>query len=127
MGNFDDMRKLFLNLGMSEEAAQIAAVGRHGSEAEARAAAESAEVDTSNPEALAAALRAEHDVTRHLTPAERQVVEAATAHLGYSREAAADMAKRLHYRETDKGGFDHAEGFLSRFAAGLRGEARVAA
>ena len=128
---FDEFEELFKTIGLSADAAKVAARGRHKTEAAARTAyatdeaedlADSLRVRRSRGEALLANPRPAAE-RGDLSGQPQPVVEAATAArdvLGMSPADAREMAVRLHAREGRRGGAEHADWFLCTFAHALR-------
>lgn len=109
MGTFDEMLGLFSALGLSEEQARVAAIGRYRSEAEARAVdeADADEDDDRSPDV-------------DLTPAVEAVVPTVRQALGMTHPEAREYLQRLHVRETAKVGPAGADQFVRSLADGLR-------
>ena len=151
MDHFDDMRQLFRTLGMSEDAVEVAALGREfRSEAAARAALTEDAAEDAADRALAEARPRRvsdlDDVRRMLadlpqvaanaavealrgsalpaiSPASETAVPIVRQALRMSEGVARQYVEQLRAREVKRGGPAHADLFIRSFAAGLQASA----
>jgi hypothetical protein len=120
VSEFDEMVECFTALGLSPDAARIAAIGReYKSEAEAREAYREADVLREAERAATAAVLGPNYQAPRPEPETRDVVEAVRARLGMSLHEATEYAKRLREREVRRAGAEHARSWMAEFAKSL--------
>jgi hypothetical protein len=128
---FDEHEQLFRNIGLSEEAAKVAAIGRFRSEAEARATYAEDEADQLAEDLLGRKARGtailaegapvvESAALTGLPLSVSEVALAARTCLSMTEADARSMATLLHARENRRGGPVHAEQFMALLALSLR-------